>query len=89
MSGFFGLIGFLIGIPLFAFIYSVIKDWSEKRLRRAGHAIDTESYGFVDFKMREEPKKAPVIIEQWVESVTSDDSEEDEEESDENADGGE
>lgn len=89
MSGFFGLIGFLLGIPLFAFIYSVVKDWSEKRLRRAGRAIDTESYGFVDFKMREEPKKAPVIIEQWVESVTSDDSEEDEEESDENADGGE
>ena len=88
MSGFFGLIGFLLGIPLFAFIYSVVKDWSEKRLRRAGLAIDTESYGFVDFKMREEPKKAPVIIEQWVESVTSDHSKDPDGDSD-GADGGE
>lgn len=88
MSGFFGLFGFLLGIPIFAFIYSVVKDWSEKRLRRAGRAIDTESYGFVDFKMREEPKKAPVIFEQWVESVTAEHDGEAEEDS-EGADSGE
>ena len=82
MSGLFGMAGFLFGIPLFAFIYSVVKDWSEKRLRRSGHAIDTESYGFVTFKIREEPKKPPVIIEQWVESVTAERSNDDGNDSD-------
>lgn len=94
MSGFFGIIGILFGIPIFAFIYSVVKDWSERRLRRAGHAIDTESYGFVTFKMREEPKKPPVIIEQWVESVTAErsddaDNHSDEDASEDDSDGGE
>ena len=50
MSGFFGFIGILLGIPLFAFIYSIIKDWSEKRLRRSGHAIETEEYGYDPFR---------------------------------------
>ena len=71
MSGLFGLIGFLLGIPLFAFIYSIVKELCEKRLRSSGQSTDTESYGFVSFKMRQEPKKPPVIIEQWVESLNA------------------
>lgn len=87
MSGLFGLMGFLVGIPLFAFIYSVVKDLSEKRLKREGHATDTESYGFVPFKMRSEPRKPPVIIEQWMEAVIGDKSE-DEDKAEEPADEG-
>ncbi len=86
MSGLFGLIGFLLGIPLFAFIYSIVKELSEKRLRSSGQSTDTESYGFVSFKMRQEPKKPPVIIEQWVESLNA---EEELESSDGESDGGE
>lgn len=36
MGGFFGLVGILIGIPLFAFIYSVIKELAEERLKNHG-----------------------------------------------------
>ncbi len=36
MGGFFGLIGILIGIPLFAFIYAVIKELAEERLKKKG-----------------------------------------------------
>ncbi len=36
MGGFFGLVGILIGIPLFAFIYSVIKELAEERLKNQG-----------------------------------------------------
>lgn len=36
MGGFFGLVGILIGIPLFAFIYTVIKELAEERLKKKG-----------------------------------------------------
>lgn len=32
-SGIFGIIGFVIGPPLFAFVYELISEWSEDRLR--------------------------------------------------------
>ena len=67
MSGIFGILGFLLGIPLFAFIYTVIKEWSERRLAQEGLDTDTESYGFVTFKMRDEPRKAPSILEHLAE----------------------
>lgn len=34
MGGFFGLVGILIGIPLFAFIYAIIKELAEERLKK-------------------------------------------------------
>ncbi len=48
MSGFFGVVGVLIGIPLFAFIYSVVKELCEKRLAKAGLAVDTLDYFAVE-----------------------------------------
>ena len=41
MGGFFGLVGILIGIPLFAFIYAVIKELAEERLRKKGLSENT------------------------------------------------
>ena len=54
MGGFFGPIGVLIGIPFFAFIYSIVKEMSEKRLKHKGLPESTASY----FIMR--AKKKPV-----------------------------
>ena len=34
MGGLFGLVGILIGIPLFAFIYAIIKELAEERLKK-------------------------------------------------------
>lgn len=53
MGGFFGPVGVLIGIPLFAFIYSIVKEISEKALKHKGLSELTSSY----FIMRS-PKKA-------------------------------
>ena len=36
MGGFFGLVGILIGIPLFAFIYAIIKELAEEQLKKKG-----------------------------------------------------
>ena len=44
MSGLFGFLGLLFGIPLFAFVYSIAKDMCEKRLRRAGYPLETIEY---------------------------------------------
>ncbi len=41
MGGFFGLIGILIGIPLFAFIYAIIKELAEERLKKKGLSDNT------------------------------------------------
>lgn len=40
----FGFIGLVIGVPLFVFIYSIIKDVVEKRLKEKGLPENTESY---------------------------------------------
>lgn len=39
-----GFIGLVIGVPLFVFIYSVVKDIVEERLRKKGLPIDTKEY---------------------------------------------
>ena len=41
MGGFFGLVGILIGIPLFAFIYAVIKELAEEQLKKKGLSGNT------------------------------------------------
>ncbi len=40
----FGFIGLIIGVPLFVFTYSIIKDVVENRLRSKGLPVDTEDY---------------------------------------------
>ena len=40
----FGFIGLIIGVPLFVFIYSIIKDVVEERLKNKGLPIETEEY---------------------------------------------
>ena len=39
-----GLVGMIIGVPLFAIVYSVIKDIVEYRLRKKGLPTETDSY---------------------------------------------
>ena len=41
---FLGLVGMILGVPLFAFIYSIIKDITEDRLDRKGLPVDTNDY---------------------------------------------
>lgn len=52
MGGLFGFWGLLLGIPLFAFIYSIVKDLAEKKLRRNGMSIETEKYGYIPFSAK-------------------------------------
>ena len=40
----FGFIGLIIGVPLFVFIYSIIKDVVEERLKNKGLPVETEEY---------------------------------------------
>lgn len=40
----FGFIGLIIGVPMFVFIYSVIKDVVEERLRVKGLPVETDKY---------------------------------------------
>lgn len=47
MGGFFGIIGVLVGIPTFAFIYSIIKELVEKRLEARNLATETSEWYLV------------------------------------------
>ncbi|NMR96460.1 AI-2E family transporter, partial [Vibrio parahaemolyticus] len=40
----FGFIGLIIGVPLFVFIYSIVKDNVEKRLKKKGLPTETNEY---------------------------------------------
>ncbi len=40
----FGLVGMIIGVPMFALIYSIIKDMIEARLRYKGLPTETQNY---------------------------------------------
>ena len=44
MSGLLGITGMFIGVPVFAVLYSFVKDAVEKRLRRYHLPTDTEAY---------------------------------------------
>ena len=41
---FLGLIGMIIGVPIFAIIYSIIKEVVEDKLRKKGLPVETEEY---------------------------------------------
>ena len=40
----FGFIGLIIGVPLFVFVYSIIKDVVEERLKNRGLPVNTDEY---------------------------------------------
>jgi len=44
MSGFFGFTGMFVGVPFFAVIYALVKEYIEKRLRKKNLADSTSSY---------------------------------------------
>lgn len=44
MGGLFGVMGILIGIPLFAFFYAIVKDICERRLRAKECPVETYHY---------------------------------------------
>ena len=41
---FMGVVGMIIGVPLFAIIYSIIKEVVEDKLRKKGLPVETEEY---------------------------------------------
>lgn len=41
---FLGLVGMIIGVPLFAVVYAIIKEIVEDRLKKKGLKVDTEDY---------------------------------------------
>ena len=45
----FGFIGMLIGVPTFAVIYTVIKNFSKKRLKDKNIYYTTEEYKYIDY----------------------------------------
>ena len=78
MSGLFGFIGLVFGIPIFAFLYSVIKEWSELRLRRSGQPIATADYGQLPPKRRKK-KKLMLYADENIEATEETDNSSDEE----------
>ncbi len=44
MGGIFGIPGLFLGVPAFAVIYALIKDWSESRLAKKKLPVETASY---------------------------------------------
>lgn len=44
---FLGLIGMIIGVPIFAIIYSIIKENVERRLKAKGLPVETEKYKYI------------------------------------------
>lgn len=47
-GGLFGFVGMLIGVPLFAVIYAIIKEASEKRLADKQMSVETHAYASED-----------------------------------------
>lgn len=47
-GGIFGFMGMLIGVPIFAVLYTIIADMVNKRLRKKNLPTDTEVYGDLD-----------------------------------------
>ncbi len=44
MSGLFGVLGMFIGVPVFAVLYTLVKQSTETRLRRRGMPVSTDAY---------------------------------------------
>ncbi|MBE6610592.1 MAG: AI-2E family transporter [Ruminococcaceae bacterium] len=63
MGGLFGIIGVLIGIPLFAFIYSIIKELLEKRLIAKGLETETTEWYLSKTVEHDETEEIPDVEE--------------------------
>ena len=44
LSGLFGVLGMFIGVPVFAVLYTLVKQSTETRLRRRGMPVSTDAY---------------------------------------------
>lgn len=44
LSSFWGITGLIIAVPIFAVVYTLIKEHSEKRLQKKGASVDTADY---------------------------------------------
>ena len=61
-GGFFGVLGMLVGTPLFAVIYSIIRDWVNARLRRKSLPVEAWRYdgaGELEAPPPEQPASDP------------------------------
>ncbi|MBP5159769.1 MAG: AI-2E family transporter [Lachnospiraceae bacterium] len=47
-GGMFGLPGLVLGVPVFACIYMIVKEITEKRLRKRGLTTETDDYAGID-----------------------------------------
>ena len=47
MNGLFGIFGMFVGVPLFAIIYTLVKEFAEGRLDKKGLPTETDAYIFV------------------------------------------
>jgi len=56
-GGLFGFLGMLIGVPLFALIYSIVTELVESSLQRRELPVETEEYAAIDYinEMEHEP----------------------------------
>lgn len=43
-SGLFGILGMLIGVPIFTIIYNTIRDLTNRKLKKSGHEPDSDEY---------------------------------------------
>lgn len=77
MGSFFGLVGMVIGVPLFSVLYTIIKEHTEKRLARRGLPTDTEAYAEQNpielleesARRRAENAPSPVLISEQFEEL--------------------
>ncbi|GHU35169.1 AI-2E family transporter [Clostridia bacterium] len=77
MSGFFGLAGVFIGVPVFALAYALVKEYAESRLERKGFPTKTDDYvrsdegdAIIEKKSRGSWKDSFVKITKVIETVT-------------------
>ena len=61
MSGLFGFIGMFIGVPCFSVIYTLIKQYVEKRLENKSFSMDTVSYMTREERKRFLPEDKPKV----------------------------
>jgi hypothetical protein len=62
MSGFFGIVGMFIGVPIFSVLYTLAKQFVEARLEKKSFSTDTIAYMNKDarkyYKTNDAPKKS-------------------------------
>ncbi len=70
MSGFFGFVGMLIGVPLFSVLYTLLKEQVEKRLHKKHLPVEFTSYmSDLDRAYLEKPEKEKKPIKEALRSM--------------------